>query len=45
MLFLWGGEEFTVVLPNCDSDQALEVIERLRTSPSDRRMFGMGLDH
>ncbi|MGB0121682.1 MAG: sensor domain-containing diguanylate cyclase, partial [Solirubrobacterales bacterium] len=30
LIFRWGGEEFTVILPNCDRDQAVEVIERLR---------------
>ncbi|MGK2933510.1 MAG: diguanylate cyclase [Solirubrobacterales bacterium] len=30
VLFRWGGEEFTVILPNCDHDQALEVVDRLR---------------
>jgi len=32
VLFRWGGEEFTVILPNCDHNQALEVIDRLRTA-------------
>lgn len=31
-LFRWGGEEFTVLLPNCEVGQALEVIERLRAA-------------
>ena len=30
VLFRWGGEEFTVILPNCDHDQAMEVVDRLR---------------
>ncbi|MBK5231663.1 MAG: GGDEF domain-containing protein [Thermoleophilia bacterium] len=32
VLFRWGGEEFTVILPNCDHDQALEVVDRLRVA-------------
>jgi diguanylate cyclase (GGDEF)-like protein len=37
LLFRWGGEEFTVMLPNCDPDQALEVVERLRAAtPGDQ---------
>jgi len=32
MLFRWGGEEFTAILPNCGPAQALEVVERLRAA-------------
>ncbi|MGA7396191.1 MAG: sensor domain-containing diguanylate cyclase [Solirubrobacterales bacterium] len=32
MLFRWGGEEFTVILPNCNREQSLEVVERLRAA-------------
>jgi diguanylate cyclase (GGDEF)-like protein len=33
----WGGEEFTVLLPNCAGDAALEVVDRLRSStPGDQ---------
>lgn len=32
MLFRWGGEEFTVILPDCGPGQAIEVLERLRAS-------------
>ena len=32
VLFRWGGEEFTVILPNCGHDQAIEVTDRLRTA-------------
>ncbi|HET9060242.1 MAG TPA: GGDEF domain-containing protein [Acidimicrobiales bacterium] len=30
----YGGEEFAVVLPNCRSDQALNVVERMRRAVS-----------
>lgn len=32
VMFRWGGEEFTVILPNCGHDQALEVVDRLRAA-------------
>jgi diguanylate cyclase (GGDEF)-like protein len=32
MIFRWGGEEFTVILPHCDRAQAIEVVERLRAA-------------
>ncbi len=28
----WGGEEFIIVLPGCDSPQAVEVMDRVRTN-------------
>jgi len=37
MIFRWGGEEFTVILPHCDRDQSIEVAERLRSAtPGDQ---------
>ncbi|MDQ2700197.1 MAG: sensor domain-containing diguanylate cyclase [Actinomycetota bacterium] len=32
MLFRWGGEEFTVILPDCGQEQSIEVVERLRAA-------------
>jgi diguanylate cyclase (GGDEF)-like protein len=33
----WGGEEFTLLLPNCSGASAFEVVERLRAStPGDQ---------
>lgn len=28
----WGGEEFLVVMPDCDADTAVEAMERVRTN-------------
>lgn len=37
MIFRWGGEEFTVILPHCDREQSIEVAERLRAAtPGDQ---------
>lgn len=37
MIFRWGGEEFTVILPQCDEKQSIEVAERLRAAtPGDQ---------
>jgi len=30
VLARWGGEEFTLLLPDCDEARAMEVVERLR---------------
>ncbi|HEY2770956.1 MAG TPA: GGDEF domain-containing protein [Solirubrobacteraceae bacterium] len=35
VLVRWGGDEFALLLPNCDSVQALEVVERLRLAAPD----------
>ena len=33
----WGGEEFTILLPNCTGTSALEVVERVRSAtPGDQ---------
>lgn len=32
IIFRWGGEEFTVILPHCGRNQAVEVAERLRAA-------------
>jgi len=32
ILARWGGEEFTLLLPDCDAGEALDVVERLRAS-------------
>jgi len=32
IIFRWGGEEFTVMLPHCSQEQAVEVAERLRAA-------------
>ena len=33
----WGGEEFTILLPNCTGTAALEVVERVRSvTPGDQ---------
>jgi two-component system, cell cycle response regulator len=39
----WGGEEFLIVLPNTESEEALQIAERLRLSISRAEMdFGEG---
>jgi two-component system chemotaxis family response regulator WspR len=38
----YGGEEFLIVLPNCNEDEARTVIERLRQSIADAPMNGDG---
>ncbi len=32
ILVRYGGEEFFVIMPNCDQPQAMEVAERIRTA-------------
>jgi two-component system cell cycle response regulator len=38
----YGGEEFLIVLPNCDGDQARKLSERLRQSVADTPMHAEG---
>lgn len=37
ILARWGGEEFAIILPNTESDTALEMAERLRNSIAQMR--------
>jgi diguanylate cyclase (GGDEF)-like protein/PAS domain S-box-containing protein len=39
----FGGEEFLVVLPECDADDATEIVERLRGATPDRQTCSAGL--
>jgi diguanylate cyclase (GGDEF)-like protein/PAS domain S-box-containing protein len=39
----YGGEEFLVVLPDCDADDATEIVERLRGATPDRQTCSAGL--
>ncbi|MGK2956392.1 MAG: diguanylate cyclase [Solirubrobacterales bacterium] len=43
LLFRWGGEEFTVILPNCGHDQAMEVVERLRAATPGNQTSSAGV--
>ncbi len=43
MLVRYGGEEFTLVLPLCDSRQACQLIERLRPVLPDSQTFSAGV--
>lgn len=43
VLARWGGEEFTVALPDCDAAAAHEVLERLRTAVPDGESTSVGL--
>jgi diguanylate cyclase (GGDEF)-like protein len=43
MLSRYGGEEFTLVLPACVADQAIELINRLRPLVPDRQTFSAGV--
>lgn len=43
MILRFGGEEFLVVLPNCDADEATEIIERLRAATPDDQTCSAGL--
>jgi diguanylate cyclase (GGDEF)-like protein len=38
-----GGEEFTVILPNCDADEAAAVCERLRQTTPDGVTASLGI--
>jgi diguanylate cyclase (GGDEF)-like protein len=41
----WGGEEFIVLLPEIDSDQALTAAERLRATVAQHRFSAVGEAH
>jgi diguanylate cyclase (GGDEF)-like protein len=43
MLVRYGGEEFTLVLPACDAEQACALIERLRPLMPERQTFSAGV--
>ncbi len=43
MLVRYGGEEFTLVLPGTDADQAAQLVDRLRASVPDRQTFSAGI--
>ncbi|HKZ12912.1 MAG TPA: diguanylate cyclase [Solirubrobacterales bacterium] len=43
MILRFGGEEFLVVLPGCDADDATEIIERLRAATPDGQTCSAGL--
>lgn len=40
----YGGEEFLIVLPNCDGEQAKQLCERLRQSVADTPMNAQGTE-
>jgi len=42
-LVRYGGEEFTLVLPNCASEQAQQLIDRLRPLMPDNQTFSAGI--
>jgi diguanylate cyclase (GGDEF)-like protein len=42
-LVRYGGEEFTIVLPNCGADQADQLISRLRPMMPDNQTFSAGI--
>ncbi len=43
LLARYGGEEFTLVLPSCTSDQAAQLVDRLRPLLPDRQTFSAGI--
>ncbi len=43
LLARYGGEEFTLVLPACDSAQALQLVERLRPLVPEMQTFSAGV--
>jgi diguanylate cyclase (GGDEF)-like protein len=40
----YGGEEFLVVLPECDSEQVQKTAERIRTAVADRPILVAGAE-
>jgi diguanylate cyclase len=36
----WGGEEFVVVLPNCDQEEAVEALDRVRSRLASEALDG-----
>jgi diguanylate cyclase (GGDEF)-like protein len=42
-LVRYGGEEFTLVLPNCGCEQAQQLIDRLRPLMPDNQTFSAGI--
>jgi diguanylate cyclase (GGDEF)-like protein len=43
MLVRFGGEEFLIVLPDCELDDATEIVERLRAATPDGQTCSAGL--
>ncbi len=43
MLARYGGEEFAAVLPGCETDHALELVERLRAATPSGSTCSIGL--
>ncbi|HZA95643.1 MAG TPA: diguanylate cyclase [Burkholderiaceae bacterium] len=43
MLVRYGGEEFTLVLPRTDADEAAHLVDRLRALVPDRQTFSAGI--
>jgi diguanylate cyclase (GGDEF)-like protein/PAS domain S-box-containing protein len=43
MLVRFGGEEFLVMLPDCEPDDAVEIVERLRAATPDGQTCSGGL--
>jgi diguanylate cyclase (GGDEF)-like protein/PAS domain S-box-containing protein len=43
ILARWGGEEFALLLPGCDGEQAAALIERLRGTLPDQVTFSAGI--
>jgi diguanylate cyclase (GGDEF)-like protein/PAS domain S-box-containing protein len=41
----WGGEEFIIALPNCNPDQAHEILHRVRVALRERRTCSIGLTY
>jgi diguanylate cyclase (GGDEF)-like protein len=42
-LVRYGGEEFTLVLPSCDAEQACQLVSRLRPVLPDAQTFSAGI--